>query len=238
VAIKAFEIGYGANYLRAVAKIVDHADVLLESYRYPAERWIHLRTTNLIECTFATVPLPTKITKGPRVSRRRSGDGLQSLLALVILEGPMVRTGLACLVRKVLDEALVVSGVVFGGKRYDRGAMTQLMHWPKNPTLMGLGCSSAIRLSTVSAVCAPSGPRPSKRCCPGKVHPLTPSAETSMRAVKGGVQFNSRLPCVIAPRRLPVSSATSTTSLSGPSLLRHPRTLDPGLISEPRSGTD
>ena len=56
MAIKAFEIGYGANYLKAVAKIVDHADVLLEFYRYPAERWIHLRTTNLIECTFATVP--------------------------------------------------------------------------------------------------------------------------------------------------------------------------------------
>jgi hypothetical protein len=39
--------------------------VLLEFYRYPAERWIHLRTTNPIECTFATVRLPTKITKGP-----------------------------------------------------------------------------------------------------------------------------------------------------------------------------
>jgi len=33
VVIKAFEIGYGANYPKAVAKIVDHADVLLEFYR-------------------------------------------------------------------------------------------------------------------------------------------------------------------------------------------------------------
>jgi putative transposase len=65
VAIKAFEIGSVANDPKAVAKIVDHAEVLLEFHRYPAERWIHLRTTNLIECTFATVPLPTKITKGP-----------------------------------------------------------------------------------------------------------------------------------------------------------------------------
>ena len=65
MAIKAFEIDYGRNDPRAVAEIVDHADVLLEFHRYQAERWIHLRTTNLIECTFATVPLPTKITKGP-----------------------------------------------------------------------------------------------------------------------------------------------------------------------------
>ena len=42
MAIKAFEIGYGANYPKAVAKIVDHADMLLEFYCYPAERWIHL----------------------------------------------------------------------------------------------------------------------------------------------------------------------------------------------------
>jgi hypothetical protein len=39
--------------------------VLLEFYRYPAEPWIHLRPTNPIECTFATVRLPTKISKGP-----------------------------------------------------------------------------------------------------------------------------------------------------------------------------
>ena len=49
VAIKAFEIDYGAKYPKAVAKIVDDADVLLEFYKYPAEHWIHLRTTNPIE---------------------------------------------------------------------------------------------------------------------------------------------------------------------------------------------
>ncbi len=37
LAIKVFEIDYGAKYPKAVAKIVDHADVLLEFYRYPAE---------------------------------------------------------------------------------------------------------------------------------------------------------------------------------------------------------
>src|SRR3954447_18760378 len=65
LAIKALEVDYGAKYPKAVTKIVDDADVLLEFYKYPAEHWIHLRTTNPIESTFATVRLRTKVTKGP-----------------------------------------------------------------------------------------------------------------------------------------------------------------------------
>ena len=65
IAVKAFEIDFGAKYPKAVAKIVDDLDVLLEFYKYPAEHWIHLRTTNPIESTFATVRLRTKVTKGP-----------------------------------------------------------------------------------------------------------------------------------------------------------------------------
>ncbi len=65
VAVKAFEVDFGAKYPKAVAKIVDDLDVLLEFYKYPAEHWIHLRTTNPIESTFATVRLRTKVTKGP-----------------------------------------------------------------------------------------------------------------------------------------------------------------------------
>jgi putative transposase len=65
VAIKAFELDYGAKYPKAVAKITDDMDVLLEFYKYPAEHWVHLRTTNPIESTFATVRLRTKVTKGP-----------------------------------------------------------------------------------------------------------------------------------------------------------------------------
>ncbi len=38
--------------------------MLLAFYEYPAEHWIHLRTTNPIESTFATVRLRTKVTKG------------------------------------------------------------------------------------------------------------------------------------------------------------------------------
>ncbi len=64
IAIKAFAVDYGAKYPKAVAKIVDDAEVLLEFYKYPAEHWIHLRTTNPIESTFTTVRLRTKVTKG------------------------------------------------------------------------------------------------------------------------------------------------------------------------------
>jgi putative transposase len=65
VAVRAFEVDFGAKHPKAVAKIVDDLDTLLEFYKYPAEHWIHLRTTNPIESTFATVRLRTKVTKGP-----------------------------------------------------------------------------------------------------------------------------------------------------------------------------
>lgn len=65
LAVKAFEIDYGAKYPTAVAKNVDDLDVLLEFYKYPAEHWIHLRTTNPIESTFASIRLRTEVTKGP-----------------------------------------------------------------------------------------------------------------------------------------------------------------------------
>ncbi len=39
--------------------------MLLAFYDYPAEHWIHLRTTNPIESTFATVRRRRRVTKGP-----------------------------------------------------------------------------------------------------------------------------------------------------------------------------
>jgi transposase-like protein len=39
--------------------------VLLAFYDYPAEHWIHLRATDPIESTFATVRLRQRVTKGP-----------------------------------------------------------------------------------------------------------------------------------------------------------------------------
>jgi transposase-like protein len=64
-AAKAFAADYGAKWPKATAKITDELDVLLAFYDYPAEHWIHLRTTNPIESTFATVRLRQRVTKGP-----------------------------------------------------------------------------------------------------------------------------------------------------------------------------
>ena len=64
-AVKTFEADYGVKWPKAAAKVTDHVDVLLEFYNYPAEHWIHLRTTNPIESTFATVRLRQRVTKGP-----------------------------------------------------------------------------------------------------------------------------------------------------------------------------
>jgi len=64
-AVKKFEATYGAKFPKAVAKITDDVEQLLAFYDYPAEHWVHLRTTNPIESTFATVRNRSKITKGP-----------------------------------------------------------------------------------------------------------------------------------------------------------------------------
>ena len=65
VAAKAFDIEFGTKWPKAAAKISDDLDVLLSFYDFPAEHWIHLRTTNPIESTFATVRLRQRVTKGP-----------------------------------------------------------------------------------------------------------------------------------------------------------------------------
>jgi transposase-like protein len=64
-AVKAFVELFGAKFAKATAKITDDVEELLAFYDYPAEHWVHLRTTNPIESTFATVRHRTKITRGP-----------------------------------------------------------------------------------------------------------------------------------------------------------------------------
>lgn len=55
---------YQAKYPKAVECLKKDREVLLAFYDFPAEHWIHVRTTNPIESTFATVRLRTKRTKG------------------------------------------------------------------------------------------------------------------------------------------------------------------------------
>ena len=64
-AAKAFAAAYGAKWPKAVAKITNGLDVLLAFYDFPGEHWIHLRTTNPIESTFATVRLRQRVTTRP-----------------------------------------------------------------------------------------------------------------------------------------------------------------------------
>jgi Transposase, Mutator family len=53
------------RFPKATAKVTDDADDLLAFFDYPCEHWVHLRTTNPIESTFATVRHRTKVTKDP-----------------------------------------------------------------------------------------------------------------------------------------------------------------------------
>ncbi|MFC9755142.1 IS256 family transposase [Streptomyces sp. NPDC056921] len=63
-AVRDFERAYGAKYPKVVKRLTDDEDELLAFFDFPAEHWIHLRTTNPIESTFATVRLRTKVTRG------------------------------------------------------------------------------------------------------------------------------------------------------------------------------
>jgi putative transposase len=55
---------YGAKYDRAAACLAKDRGSLLAFYGFPAEHWKHVRSTNPIESTFATVRLRTDKTKG------------------------------------------------------------------------------------------------------------------------------------------------------------------------------
>lgn len=64
---KAFDLfvaTYEAKYAKAVGCLVKDREELLVFYDFPAQHWIHVRTTNPIESTFATVRLRTSKTKG------------------------------------------------------------------------------------------------------------------------------------------------------------------------------
>jgi putative transposase len=64
---KAFDLfvaTWAAKYARATDCLVKDREELLAFYDFPAVHWLHLRTTNPIESTFATVRLRTTKTKG------------------------------------------------------------------------------------------------------------------------------------------------------------------------------
>jgi transposase-like protein len=76
-AARAFEAAYGAKFSKAAAKITDDLDQLLAFYDYPAEHWIHLRTTNP-RVHLRHGPAPYQGHQGPWVAGGRAGHGLQA----------------------------------------------------------------------------------------------------------------------------------------------------------------
>ncbi len=63
-AFKEFKKRYAAKHPKAVECLTKDEDVLFAFYDFPAEHWIHIRSTNAIESTFATVRHRTRQTKG------------------------------------------------------------------------------------------------------------------------------------------------------------------------------
>src|SRR5437773_4261330 len=63
-AFDAFVESWGVKYDKAVECLIKDRDALLAFYDFPAEHWKHLRTTNVIESSFATIRHRTVRSKG------------------------------------------------------------------------------------------------------------------------------------------------------------------------------
>ena len=75
-AVKKFAAAYGAKFPKAAAKITEDEDELLAFYDYPAEHWVHLRTTNPIDLRHGAVA--DEGHQGSRVEGGRAGHGVQA----------------------------------------------------------------------------------------------------------------------------------------------------------------
>ena len=106
-----FAADYGTKWPKAAAKITDDLDVLLGFYDFPAEHWVHLRTTNPIESTFATVRHRTRVTKGPG----SKAAGLA--MAFKLIEAAQARW------RAVNAPQLVA--LIRAGARFERGHLVE-----------------------------------------------------------------------------------------------------------------
>ena len=110
-AIEVFARDYGVKWPKAVAKITEDAEELLCFFDFPAEHWLHLKTSNPIESTFASVRLRTRVTKGPG----SKAAGLA--MAFKLLEAAQDRW------RAVNGPHLVA--LVRAGAKFDKGVMVE-----------------------------------------------------------------------------------------------------------------
>lgn len=63
-AYKQFVACFGAKYPKVTECLEKDKAVLFTFFDFPAEHWLHIRTTNVIESTFSTVRLRTRKTRG------------------------------------------------------------------------------------------------------------------------------------------------------------------------------
>ncbi|UJB45341.1 IS256 family transposase [Streptomyces sp. A1-5] len=110
-AIKTFAQLYGAKFPKAVKKITDDQEELLAFYGFPAEHWIHLRTTNPIESTFSTVRLRTKVTHGA------GSRGAALAMVFKLVESAQQRW-------RAVDAPHLVA-LVRAGARFERGQLVE-----------------------------------------------------------------------------------------------------------------
>lgn len=64
IALDYFIDEYDSKYPKATKSLINNRESLLSFYDFPAEQWHSIRTTNVIESTFATVRHRTRQTKG------------------------------------------------------------------------------------------------------------------------------------------------------------------------------
>jgi putative transposase len=113
-AFDAFLEDYQAKYPKATECLAKDRDVLLAFYDFPAEHWRHLRTTNPIESTFATIRLRHRRTKG-------SGSRLASLTMMFKLAESAAQKWRLLNGHDLLPD--VIHGVTFqDGLRLDQAA--------------------------------------------------------------------------------------------------------------------
>jgi putative transposase len=117
-AIDQFKAAYEAKWPKAVEKVTKDTNSLLAFFDFPAEHWVHLKTTNPIESIFATVRLRTKVTKGP--GSRAAGLAM----AYKLIESAKTRWRMVNAPHLV---ALVRAGVVF-----ENGVMSERSTKDKN----------------------------------------------------------------------------------------------------------
>jgi len=68
----------GVKWPKAVAKLTDDAEELLTFFDFPAEHWLHLKTSNPIWVDLLLGPAADPGHQGPRLQGRRVGDGVQA----------------------------------------------------------------------------------------------------------------------------------------------------------------